>query len=375
MSTLDESYIEFNGIYLDANFYKNEFLIFSHLVEVIGGLSSISSKKKNDLEQARRYMPKAIAWWLALAGKIGVSSVTELLWVKYPRVCPYCLGNPHKTDKCKQSLNGPQEPQWTALKKLGEAGERPLSISDWQSVFADIYPVFDGEDFQGSFARLTEELGEMAEAIRVREIAPSYFISEAADVFAWLMRVQNLYDMKTQAPDHKTLERWLAEAYPGKCLECGDATCSCPAILDSAFGRMAHEVPEGSFRKSLIPFRESAERFRARELHFHGETWAIKGDDLQSLKSGIDELLVKADIADDRWAFQNKAMMDTLYELRGLNTASAISDELIGRLVAEVQALKPGVRDEVRDMVTGVGSGLLSWIFTLALTGGTGNFH
>lgn len=375
VASLDETYYEFNGIYLDANFYKNEFLIFAHLIEVVGGLSAIASEKVEALPQAEKYMPKVMAWWFALAGKIGVRSVEEMLWVKYPGVCPYCTLSPHDERVCKSGPNGPREPQWAVLAEKAAHGQRPTGIAGWQAMFGAIYPLHNTEPMQVVFARLTEELGEMAEAIRVREVAPSYFISEAADVFAWLMKVQAWYDFKTRSEDNKTLERWLAEAYPGKCVECGEATCSCPAILDSAFGRMAHEVPDAVVPKALIPFRDSAARFRARELHFAGKVYPLQGDDMRSLRSGIDELLWKADASDDRWAFQNKAMMDTLYELKNLNSATAISSDLIGRLVTEVQGLQPGAQSELRDMVSGVSSGLFAWLFTMALTGGTGTLH
>jgi NTP pyrophosphatase (non-canonical NTP hydrolase) len=44
-----------------------------------------------------------------------------------------------------------------------------------------------------NITRLSEELGELAEAIRVLPVAPQYFVSEAPDVFAWLMGFANQF--------------------------------------------------------------------------------------------------------------------------------------------------------------------------------------
>ena len=291
MSTLDETYNELVGIYLDANFYKGDFQVFGHLVEVVGGLSTIASlKQANDLAAVERYMPKVMAWWLALSAKVGVRSVEDMLWVKYPAVCPYCVLNPHEEMKCKGSPDGPREPNWAALVAEGKLNARPRSIGEWQAMFHKIYPVVRTESMQMVFARLAEEMGELAEALRVREIAPAYYISEAADVFAWLMRVQTWYNIQTGS-DGDTLGRWMQAAYPGRCTECGQTTCACPAILDSAYGRLSHEVPEDVVPKSLIPLRDSLARFRSRTLHYEGQKYEVTSTDIRDVKRDVEDLL------------------------------------------------------------------------------------
>ena len=59
-------------------------------------------------------------------------------------------------------------------------------------MFAEIYPVTAVEVYPATIGRFTEELGELAEALRAAPVAPGYFLSEGADVFAWLMHLQNL---------------------------------------------------------------------------------------------------------------------------------------------------------------------------------------
>ncbi len=113
-------------------------------------------------------------------------------------------------------------------------------------MFAGIYPVQQVEDYPATFARLCEELGELAEAVRVFPAVPGYFLSEASDVFAWLMHVQNLIEHENEVPRFnrgQQLEVALCRGYPDVCLDCNTAPCKCPPILSSTIGRIAHEVP------------------------------------------------------------------------------------------------------------------------------------
>ena len=98
---LDDLYYMINKIYLDRNFHRDRFSIFAHLVEILGGLSLLSSGKKKVGVNPRSYVPKAIAWWMALCGKVGIRSVENMLWQKFTYVCTYCHLIPHNNDRCK----------------------------------------------------------------------------------------------------------------------------------------------------------------------------------------------------------------------------------------------------------------------------------
>lgn len=77
-------------------------------------------------------------------------------------------------------------------------------------------------------------------------VEPGYFVSEASDVFAWLMHLQNLVDQKKGTPKAERglrLNQAFAQAYPGVCVDCGAEACVCPAVLPKTIGRIAHEVP------------------------------------------------------------------------------------------------------------------------------------
>lgn len=241
--SLDEWYTTINKIYWNRNYYQAIAQTFSHLVEVIGGLSLLASEKKKESIKPEDYMPKAIAWWLALCGKLGINSVEEMLWDKFPYICPYCQLNPHLDRKCKEEKKMRSGPDWLALKKLGKGKPKPKTVGDWQLMFDTIYPITSTEDYKPVFARLVEELGELSEAIRVFPAEPGYFISEACDVFAWLMRIQNIFDSKNNLKVGEAISKGMATSYPDICLDCHHSICSCPPILKSTIGRIAHEIP------------------------------------------------------------------------------------------------------------------------------------
>src|SRR5579871_1285965 len=248
--SLDEWYRAVNVVYWNRNFQRDPTGIFAHLVEVIGGLSLLASQKKKKEVTPEAYLPKAFAWWLVLCAKVGVKSVDDMIWAKFPNACAYCHERPHDADACTERKASRNGPDWDRLARLGAsaAAQRPKSLGEWQRMFSAIYAAQQTEDYGPSFARLSEELGELAEALRVFLAAPGYFLSEAADVFAWLMHILNIVEQKAGTPKAErgqSIEEWMCRAYLDQCIDCGNRICSCPPILESTIGRIAHEVPTG----------------------------------------------------------------------------------------------------------------------------------
>jgi pyrimidine deaminase RibD-like protein len=245
---LDDWYIKLNGVYFHRNFDRRATDICLHLIEVIGGLSLLASKKTKPGIDKERQVSKAVAWWLALCGKVAIRSVEDLLWGKFPAVCPYCQQSKHDQEQCAEKKAASPGPPWDMLAHIGGQRTRPERLGAWQRMFNDIYPVTQTDEYGPIFARLYEELAELAEAVRVFPSVPGYFLSEAADVFAWLMRVQNLIDEaagRRRQQRGTELEKDFAKAYPDACGDCGRLVCACPPILGSTVGRIAHEVPPG----------------------------------------------------------------------------------------------------------------------------------
>lgn len=247
--SLDEWYRVINTIYQNRNFHRDSMSLFAHLVEIIGGLSVLASEKKVPGVSPEDFLTKALAWWMALCKKVRVKSLADLLWAKFPHVCAYCHQCPHDPDECTQIKRARLGPDWVQLQRLGRenASNRPVTLSQWQRMFSAIYPAQQTEGYGSTFARLTEELGELAESLRVFSERRGYFLSEAADVFAWLMHVQNLIDRDNETPKAERgnpLATALSIAYPDRCIDCGSGKCICPPVLENTIGRIAHEGPK-----------------------------------------------------------------------------------------------------------------------------------
>lgn len=264
--SLDDWYRIINRIYFDKNFSKDTKLIFTHLVEILGGLSVLYTNKQKDIDPLNQ-MAKVLSWWLVLCGKMGIRSVQDMVYYKFPNVCPYCNEKPHNEDKCLHIKLENAKPNWDKLFELGKSNnsKRPSTLSSWQQMFYNIYPITMNDDYDKVLGRFTEEIGELAEAIRISKVAPSYFLSEASDVFAWLMHLFNLYESRTN-PKIKLEERGkifedaLFALYPDKCKDCNQQICGCPPILKSTIGRITNDGPDlDLFDKYNSPYLTKSE--------------------------------------------------------------------------------------------------------------------
>jgi NTP pyrophosphatase (non-canonical NTP hydrolase) len=294
MKSLQTWYKELNGLYLDRNFYRSVESIFAHLVEVSRGLSVAASKRrKRDLEP-EEYLPKSIAWWLTLCGRAGVPNVEEILWAKFPGVCPYCQRKQHSGRYCKENDPTKKEVKWEELKSLGEGKKRPSTLSEWQQAFNNIYPRDDNTGHEMNIHRLSEELGELAEAVRVLPVAPQYFVSEAPDVFAWLMGFANQFDFDRHTLDVEygtALETAMAQEYPGHCKLCERQVCKCPPIPAETLGRIAKDAPLNIVLdgEGLFSTQESVNLFRRSfiELNVGGKEVRATSEELNNLTKDI----------------------------------------------------------------------------------------
>jgi NTP pyrophosphatase (non-canonical NTP hydrolase) len=93
-----------------------------------------------------------------------------------------------------------------------------MELSELQEQMRRLYLERDrsrGPD--ATFRWLTEEVGELARALRRRD--PAQLEHEVSDVLAWLASLANLLDVD--------LDR-AASRYADGCPKCGEVPCSCP---------------------------------------------------------------------------------------------------------------------------------------------------
>ena len=251
--SLNGWYRELNCIYADRNFYRSIDSIFVHLVEVSSALGHFLTGKTKVASSPHELIAKSLSWWMTLAGKVGFSGAEELIWVKFPRVCPYCVNAPCLgSNTCKPirvTVNGsPRAPDWVRLREVGSEswGQRPSNLREWQSMFHAVYPKNDEKTNEELYARLTEEIGELGEAIRLIPVSLAFFVNEAVDVFAWLMALANSYD-RTNPQRGDALLAAFENAFSAGCPDCGLDLCKCEPIHPDKIGRLAKEVPHDQF--------------------------------------------------------------------------------------------------------------------------------
>ncbi|MGA8023477.1 MAG: CHAT domain-containing protein, partial [Candidatus Acidiferrales bacterium] len=271
---LDDLYRMVAHIYGEQNAHRPASATFSHFVEVCGMLTVHARSKRREGVTFMDSFCKALGWYFPLLAKFRVSSVEEIVFRKYPNVCPYCRLNPHQDFVCKTTRGTSSTVNHAALRDEYEknAHRRPLSISGWQSMFQDIYPrSYDDARAARSTLGLFEELGELAEAVRVFERYPKYFAGEAADVFSYLMGLANEHMLLEQQTDKNfNLEDEFIKRYPGLCVQCGCLVCVCPLVPESTVGRMAKELDvsgtEKLFQLEYDAFSQESKEISSRVL-------------------------------------------------------------------------------------------------------------
>lgn len=246
---LDQYYRMVAHIYGEQNAQRSPSATFAHFVEVCGMLTIHDRKKKREAFDIDIALCKALGWFFPLMAKFRVRSVESLIFRKYPYACPYCRQAPHIDQKCKTVRGTESTVDHRALREAYTQNihRLPHSLDSWQQMFSDIYPR-NVEDKARSTIGLFEELGELAEAIRVFDRYPKYFAGEAADVFSYLMGIANEHALRAEQNDDRrfSLDDMMMRAFPGLCVQCGSQVCVCPSIPEATVGRMSKELDVGS---------------------------------------------------------------------------------------------------------------------------------
>jgi NTP pyrophosphatase (non-canonical NTP hydrolase) len=93
-----------------------------------------------------------------------------------------------------------------------------MTLREFQEHIRDVYGARDtSRGCGGTFLWLVEEVGELAEAIRLGDETRTE--EELADVMAWLVSVANLEGVD--------VEKAVTSKYGGGCSCCGETPCRC----------------------------------------------------------------------------------------------------------------------------------------------------
>lgn len=180
----------------------------------------INRKREKDI---KNLLPSMFKWFCALYAKNEdkVNSVSDLLWNKFPGICPYCLETTCGCHIGKGTLN---------IEKLKEKAEnerrtKPKTINDWQIHFQKIYPRTTDAAFITNVSHLAEELSELSEAHRKKYLKKDVLCveMELADVFSWIIGLANLIHQlkETEVPNGSyKLGDIISSKYKNGCPDC-----------------------------------------------------------------------------------------------------------------------------------------------------------
>jgi NTP pyrophosphatase (non-canonical NTP hydrolase) len=94
-----------------------------------------------------------------------------------------------------------------------------MTLREFQQLIRNMYHDKDAaRGVEGTFMWLTEEIGELATALRSGSMEEQAL--EFADVLAWLATIANVVDID--------LEQAIAKKYGQGCPGCGHISCTCP---------------------------------------------------------------------------------------------------------------------------------------------------
>jgi len=357
--SLDDLYVMTAQMYSHRNEDRPASATFAHFVEVCAALTTQTRQKRREALDFPGALCKALGWYFPLMAKLNVRSIEELVFRKYPGVCPYCRSAPHNEMQCKLVKGTEETVNHAALREKyrENTDRRPVTLDQWREMFAAIYPrqltdVSSGRSAVG----LLEELGELAEAVRVFHRYPKYLAGEAADVFSYLMGLATEYSLQEEMEGRGdfSLQREYLKRYPGICKQCGYHVCICPPLPSATIGRMAKELDlhdnERVFASGFQDFSERAARIAERAVAELGGYRGLlsmdsdfpfdRGDANRSL---VDLCLRVAEAMDGSYDASAESLRSAAVRIAGFESVpgSASHDALVAQAMAAVHGV-PG---------------------------------
>lgn len=211
---------------IERDFYR----IYARLIESMA--ACMQYLNRNDDVHIASELPTVFSWFCSLVFKCQMEHpfvLDDIIWNKYPYVCPYCLKS---TCTCRGKI---RDLSFDALSDCYEnnKNKRPQTLSEWQKMFALVYPRDpQGYSLSSNINHLYEEMGEISEAYRFRYNAYKNLENEVVDAFSWIIGAANFLDAKAQLGSLPTYSEYdlateVFKKYNGKCSKCGHIPCTC----------------------------------------------------------------------------------------------------------------------------------------------------
>jgi NTP pyrophosphatase (non-canonical NTP hydrolase) len=198
----------------DRQYYPSINELVLKFVWALGEFTSVNRKESAD--KAPVFLADLFAWWIAICNFLSFK-VEEVLWYKFPGICPYCGAEKDCDCEGRKDLVRISE---DLVKSHRDNGTPPRTIADWQAMYDRIYGkanALKGYDF--AVARLPEEIKEMIECILPWIKDRDELKLELADIGARIFALANLMKF--------SLQEVFLSRYPGRCPTCHLPKCGC----------------------------------------------------------------------------------------------------------------------------------------------------
>ncbi|MEM3713059.1 MAG: MazG nucleotide pyrophosphohydrolase domain-containing protein [Thermoproteota archaeon] len=218
----------FDEIYGERNRGMMNEEIWLHVVEEVAELTEDLRKthikprynKKGELEGVLVNFADIFAWLCAFVTRHG--SLEEIVWHKFPNICPYCFADKDCLCIARMSYMDKEEREKYLETHRKNKNNFPQKLDDWKKMFDRIYGNINRvQSIEQIGFHMTEEVGEVAREIRLRR--KEELKEEIADVFAWLIAI--ILKCEAITNEEFNLADLLWQRFPNKCHRCGSKPC------------------------------------------------------------------------------------------------------------------------------------------------------
>lgn len=214
---------------LNGRLYKTDRELIDCLVEKICLL--MEDARKDRRVALKEQLAHVFSWYMAVANRLGID-IQEVLWHKYPGVCPYCLREKDCMCGTEHPVIGGKELKLRRLRRE-RAGHEPRTLAGHQALHGRLYSWQHDRELPITIAaHIVEEIGEVSCAQRHFVIERNRekkndlwneVLAEMADVLSWMFALANRLEFD--------LADVVWEYYPYECVKCHKGPCICKETL------------------------------------------------------------------------------------------------------------------------------------------------